>query len=64
MATFDLGNKIRVVNKVANIDNNYGPYTGANLGEALAAAHQALGALREVGVTVGIRVTGGPIEEY
>lgn len=63
MATFDIGNKIQIVSKVANIDNNYGPYTGASLSAALDSAHSALGPLREIGVTVGI-LLNGEITEY
>lgn len=63
MATFDIGNKIQIVSKVANIDNNYGPYTGMNLSAALANAHNALGPLREIGLTVGI-LLNGEITEY
>lgn len=62
--TFNIPGTISSRNKVANIDFNYGPYSGATEELALTAAHTALGALREKGVTVGIIVNGGPIQEY
>ena len=64
MATFDLGGKIKVVSKVANVDNNYGPYEGTTEAEAITAAHTGVGALITKGVTVGLIVNGGPIQEY
>ena len=61
--TFDLGNQVRVINKVANIDSNYGPYSGKDLPAALLLAHNTVGALREIGVTVGI-LLNNTITEY
>jgi hypothetical protein len=63
MSTFNLANKIKIVNPVANVDNNYGPYTGATLSEALNLAHTTIGGLRAVGLTVGI-VVDGSMTEY
>ncbi len=66
MATFDLGNKIKIVSKTANIDNNYGPYLGTTTAQALALAHTTVNGFNLVtkGVTVGIIVNSGNIEEY
>lgn len=58
MATFNLSNRVKIVNTSPNVDSDYGPY------ESISAATTALPlALRIAGKTIGI-TTGGIITEY
>lgn len=61
IATFDLANRIRVLNPCANIDYQYGPYVSVE--EAKTAL---TGALNEnsVGRTIGITEADGKVTEY
>lgn len=65
MSTFDLGNRINIANPAADVDSKYGPYDGADLAAATAAACEAIPrVVRAKGLTVGITVNGGPVAEY
>jgi hypothetical protein len=58
MATFNLSNRILIVNKSPNVDSDYGPY------DDVAAAMTAIPlALRTAGKTIGI-ISGGIVSEY
>ena len=58
MATFNLSNRILIVNKSPNVDFDYGPY------DNIAAAMTAIPlALRTAGKTIGI-ISGGIVSEY
>lgn len=61
IATFDLANRVRVLNPCANIDSQYGPY--ASVEEAKTAL---TGVLNEsaVGRTIGITEADGKVIEY
>lgn len=61
IATFDLANRIRVLNPCANIDYQYGPYVSVE--EAKTAL---TGVLNEnsVGRTIGITEADGKVSEY
>jgi hypothetical protein len=59
MATFNLANKIKIVNPVSNIDDDYGPYASVN--DALLAIPNVL---RAKGKTVGILVLGSVVEYW
>ena len=58
MATFDIGNKIQIVNPSANVDAKYGPWN--SIAEAKTGVIQAL---REKGLTVGV-IESESIVEY
>lgn len=61
IATFDLANRVRVLNPCANIDSQYGPYVSVE--EAKTAL---TGVLNEnsVGRTIGITEVDGKVTEY
>lgn len=61
IATFDLANRVRVLNPCANIDSQYGPYVSVE--EAKTAL---TGVLNEnsVGRTIGITEAEGKVIEY
>ena len=61
IATFDLANRVRVLNPCANIDSQYGPYVSVE--EAKTAL---TGVLNEnsVGRTIGITEADGKVTEY
>ena len=61
IATFDLANRVRVLNPCANIDSQYGPYVSVE--EAKTAL---TGVLNEnsIGRTIGITEADGKVTEY
>jgi hypothetical protein len=61
IATFDLANRVRVLNPCANIDSQYGPYVSVEEAKTTLA-----GVLNEnsVGRTIGITEADGKVTEY
>jgi hypothetical protein len=59
MPTFNLSNKIKIVNPVANIDDDYGPYN--SIGDAETAIPSII---RKGGKTVGILESGKVVEYW
>lgn len=58
MATFDLNNRVRIVNPCANNDSLYGPYS------SLEEANTSIGVLLTEGRTIAIEKEDGKLEEY